>query len=64
MNRNIDAMISHNEYKDVLWNNKCIRHSVNRIQSKDHRIGTHEITQFHCLALITKYISKTIDVTN
>ena len=43
MNRNIDAMISHNEYKDVLWNNKCIRHSVSRIQSKDHRIGTHEI---------------------
>ena len=42
MNRNV-ATISHNEYKDVLLNNKCIRHSMNRIQSKDHhRIGTYE----------------------
>ena len=28
-----------------LLNNKCIRHSINRIQSKDHRIGTHEINK-------------------
>ena len=33
----------YNDYKNVLLNNKCIRHSTNRIQSKDHRIGTHEI---------------------
>ena len=26
-------------------NNKCIRHSVNRIQSKDHRIETYEINK-------------------
>ena len=24
-------------------NMKCLRHSVNRIQSKNHRIGTYEI---------------------
>ena len=30
---------SHNEYKDVL----CIRDSMNRIQSKDHRIEIYEI---------------------
>ena len=24
-------------------NNKCVRHSVNRIQSKDHRIGMCKI---------------------
>ena len=35
--------ISHNEYKDVLLNKKCLRHSVNRIQSKDHKIETYEI---------------------
>ena len=35
--------MSHNEYKDVLLNNKCIRHSMNRSQSKDHKIGTYEI---------------------
>ena len=34
------ATISHNEYKDVLLNKKCLRHSVNRIQSKDYKIGT------------------------
>ena len=32
----------HNEYKDVLLNKKCLRHSMNTIQSKDHKIGTYE----------------------
>ena len=43
VNRNVNvvATISHNEYKDALLNNKCVRHSMNRIQSKDHRIGTY-----------------------
>ena len=31
MNRNVAATKIHNEYKDVLLNNKCIRHSMNRI---------------------------------
>ena len=39
------SAISLNEYKDVLLNEKCLRHSVNRIQSKDHRIGTDEINK-------------------
>ena len=37
--------LSQNECKDVLLNNKCLRHSVNRIQSKDHRIGTDKINK-------------------
>ena len=45
MNKNVVATISHNEYKDVLLNNKCMRHSVNRIQSKCHRIGTYKINK-------------------
>ena len=40
MNRNVVATIRHNKYKDVLLNNKCLRHSMNIIQSKDHKIGT------------------------
>ena len=32
----------HNEYKDVLLNKKCLRHSMNTIQSKDHKIGNYE----------------------
>ena len=43
MNRYVVAKISHKEYKDALLDNKCLRHSRNRIQSKDHRIGTYEI---------------------
>ena len=42
-NRNAVTAISHNEYKDILLNKKCLRHLMNRIQSKDHRIGTYEI---------------------
>ena len=45
VNRNVVVTISHNKYKDVLLNNKCIRHSMNRIQSKDHRIGIYEINK-------------------
>ena len=33
------------EYKDVLFNIKCLRHSINRNQSKDHRTGTYEINK-------------------
>ena len=40
-NRNFVVTISHSKYKDVLLNNKYLRHSMNRIQSKDHRIGTY-----------------------
>ena len=43
--RNVVATISHNECKDVLLNNKCLRHSMNRIEIKDHRIGTYEINK-------------------
>ena len=45
VNRNVLATISHSKYKDVLLNKKCLRHSMNRIQSKDHKIGTHEINK-------------------
>ena len=45
VNRNVVATISHSKYKDVWLNKKCLRHSMNRIQSKDHKIGTHEINK-------------------
>ena len=45
VNRNVVATISHNEYKYVLLNKKCLRHSMNSIQSKDHKIGTYEINK-------------------
>ena len=42
VNKNFAEKITHNEQKDILLNNKCLKHSMNRIQSKDHRIGTYE----------------------
>ena len=33
INKNVVATKSHNEYKDFLLNKKCLKHSVNRIQS-------------------------------
>ena len=43
--RNVVATVSHNEYKDVLLNKKCLTHSMSRIQCEDHRIGTYEINK-------------------
>ena len=31
VNKNVVATISHSEYKDVLLDNRCLRHSINRI---------------------------------
>ena len=45
MNRKFVATKNHNEYKDVLLNNKCISNSMNRIQSKTYRIETHEFNK-------------------
>ena len=45
VHKNVVVTIRHNEHKDVLLNKKCLRHSMNRIQSKDHRIGTYEINK-------------------
>ena len=45
VNKNVVAAINHNEYKDVLLHNNYIRHSMNRIQSKDDIIGTYEINE-------------------
>ena len=45
VNKNILTAISHNEYNNVFLNNKCLRYSMNRIKSKNHRIGTYEINK-------------------
>ena len=34
--------MSWSEYKDVLLNNKCLKDSVNRIQSQNHETGTYK----------------------
>ena len=50
-------LLMNNEYKNVLLNKKCLRHLMNRIQTKDHRKGAYEINKLLCLALIIKHTS-------
>ena len=52
MNKNVVEIISHSEYKDILLNKKYIRHLMNRIQSKGHRIGAYEINKQNLLVLL------------
>ena len=40
VNGNVIEKITHNEYKDVLLNQKSLNHAMNRIQVKYHRIRT------------------------
>ena len=44
-NRNVIETISRNRYKDVLLNKKCLRHLMNRIQSKGQKIETYGISK-------------------
>ena len=58
LNKNVVVAISHNEYKDLLLNNKCIRHLMNRIQSKDHKQKHMKSAKYHVLSCFDdkKYI--------
>ena len=57
VNKNVVLAITHNNQKDVLLNDKYIRHSMNRIQIKD----SMKSKKLHCLVLMTKFIFKTMD---
>ena len=56
VNKSFVESIGHREYKDVLLNRKCLKHSMNKIQSKGHRIVTYEINKSSLSSLIIKYI--------
>ena len=45
VNKNVFETINHSKYQDVLLNKKCLKHSMNRIQGKDHRIGSYKINK-------------------
>ena len=45
VNKNVVAIVSHNEYKDVLLHNISLSLSLNRIQSKLHRTETYEMNK-------------------
>ena len=41
--KGVNITTEFNEFKDVLFNKKIIRHKIKRIQAKKHKIGTYEI---------------------
>ena len=60
--KNIVRIISQNKCKEILLSNKCLIHSINRIQIKDCRTGAYEINNISFFALMIKYTSKTMDI--
>ena len=38
--KGVNVATEFNEFKDILFNKKVIRHKMKRIQSKKHKIGT------------------------
>ena len=54
MKRNVVAAITHIKSKDVLLNSKCLSRSLNRIQSKDHKIGLFEVNKILLLCFVDK----------
>ena len=57
VNKNLVVTASQNEQKDFLLNNISLRHSMNKIQSKNNEIRTYQINKFFYQALMIKYIS-------
>ena len=57
VNENVVAKTNYCEYKEVLLNNKCFMHSMNRIQSKIQKIGSYESTKFLYHDLMIKCVS-------
>ena len=43
--KGVNKKLKHNEYLDVLFNKKVIRHKKKRILSKLHEIGTYDINK-------------------
>ena len=43
--KGVNNKLRHNEYVDVLFNKKVVRHKMKRIQSKLHEIGTYDLNK-------------------
>ena len=43
--KGVNIATEFNEFKDVLFNKKNIKHKMKRIQAKKHKIGTYEINK-------------------
>ena len=55
--KGVNISIEFNEYKDVLFNEKIIRHKIKRIQSKKQKIGTYDVNKISLSRFdVKKYI--------
>ena len=63
VNKNVVATICHSGYKDTLLNKKCLRHSVNRIQSKNYRLWNYTTKKIYlsCFHNKTSIVENGID---
>ena len=43
--KGVNKKLRHDEYLDVLFNKKVVRHKMKRIQSNLHKIGTYDINK-------------------
>ena len=43
--KGVNKKVRHNEYVDVIFNKKVMRHKMKRIQSKLHEIGTYDLNK-------------------
>ena len=43
--KGVNIATEFNEFKDILFNKKIMRHKMRRIQSKKHKLGTYEINK-------------------
>ena len=62
--KNAVATIIHGECKVVLLNKNCLKHFMNRIQSKNQITGTCNINKISLSSLMIKYTPKVMDMMN
>ena len=63
-NKNSVDKINHNCYNDGLLGEKYLRHSINRIQGKNRKMGLTQSKKIVCLALMIKLIFSMVDLTH
>ena len=52
--KGVNIATEFNEFKDVLFNKKVIRHKMKRMQAKKHKIGTYEIDKISLSCFVDK----------
>ena len=52
--KGVNIATEFNEFKDVLFNKKIMKHKMKRMQAKKHKIGTYEIDKISLLCFDDK----------